>query len=161
MKFSIVFLMLILVVTSSCSKTELTEENFTTSALVSNEANNETEIEIFNLVNTYRSELGLSQLSYNNQAKAYTTDHNTYMISKDEISHDNFAQRSSDLSVEINASRVSENVGRNFSSAEGVFEAWLASASHLKNIEGDYTQTAISVSKANDGSLYFTQVFIK
>jgi len=153
--------MLILVVTSSCSKTDLIEENLTTTTLVSNEVNNETELEIFNLVNTYRLELGLTKLEYNNQAQNYTVHHNVYMISKDEISHDNFAQRSSELSVEINATRVSENVGRNFTTANDVFEAWLASASHLKNIEGDYNETAISVYAANDGTLYFTQVFIK
>ena len=161
MKFSVVFLMLILVVTSSCSKTDSIEENLTTTSLVSNEVNNETELEIFNLVNTYRLELGLTKLEYNNQAQNYTVDHNVYMISKDEISHDNFAQRSSELSVQINATRVSENVGRNFTTAHDVFDAWLASASHLKNIEGDYNETAISVYAANDGTLYFTQVFIK
>ncbi|MGJ8714493.1 MAG: CAP domain-containing protein [Maribacter stanieri] len=163
MKFSIVFLMLILVVTSSCSKTEALEEEVlsTTSTADVTLDNNETELEIFKLINNYRLENGLSQLSYNNQAKSYTVDHNTYMISLDEINHDNFAQRSSELSVDLNATRVSENVGRNFTSAEGVFEAWLASASHLKNIEGDYSETAISVSASQEGMLYFTQVFIK
>ena len=161
MKFSIAFLMLILAVTTSCNKAELTEESLITTALISNEANNKTEIEIFSLVNNYRIELGLSQLAFNNQAKDYTVDHNAYMISKNEINHDNFAQRASELSVDVNATRVSENVGRNFRSALGVFESWLASASHLKNIEGDYSETAISVLASDDGMLYFTQVFIK
>ncbi|WP_036152893.1 CAP domain-containing protein [Maribacter forsetii] len=164
MKFSIIFLALILVVTSSCSKTDLNEDvmlESTSTALVVSDVNIDIELEIFDLVNGYRAENGLSELSYNNQAQSYTLDHNLYMISKDEISHDDFAQRSSELSVEVNATRVSENVGRSFSTAEGVFKAWLASASHLKNIEGDYTQTAISVSTSEDGTLYFTQVFIK
>lgn len=161
MKLSIVFLMLILVVSTSCSKSELPEENITATTFVSSEDYNETEMEIFSLVNNYRLNNGFSQLKYNYQAKEYTQNHNTYMISKNEISHDNFAQRSSELSVDINATRVSENVGRNFTSAQGIFEAWLASESHLKNIEGDYDETAISVSTSADGTLYFTQVFIK
>ena len=159
MKLPIVFLLLILVITSSCSKTEVYEEELIATTLVTSDT--ETEMEIFNLVNNYRIELGLTKLEYNQKAQAYTLDHNVYMISKNNINHDNFAQRSSQLSVEINATRIAENVGRNFTSANGIFEAWLASESHLKNIEGDFTETAISVFASNEGMLYFTQVFIK
>lgn len=159
MRFPIVFLMLVLVMTTSCSKTEIVEEQFAATALVI--SNSETELEIFELVNNYRTELGLTTLSYDTRAQSYTTSHNAYMISKNKLSHDNFAQRSSELSVEFNAVMISENVGRNFKTAQAVFEAWLASPSHLRNIEGDYDATAISVYADKNGMLYFTQVFIK
>ncbi|TVZ17195.1 CAP domain-containing protein [Maribacter sp. MAR_2009_72] len=159
MKFPILFLMLILVMTSSCSKEELVDEQINSTALIV--SNSEMELEIFELVNDYRIELGLSSLSYDTRAQAYTTEHNLYMISKEEISHDNFALRSSALSEEFNAVKVSENVGRNFATAQGVFEAWLNSPSHLKNIEGDFDATAISAYADANGMIYFTQVFIK
>ena len=159
MRFSIIFLVLILGFCSSCSKTELYEEELTSTTLVS--SNSEVEMEIFKLVNNYRKELGLSSLTYKKEAQKYATDHNLYMISKNEINHDDFVKRSSKLSVEINAVKVSENVGRNFLTGQDVFDAWLASASHLKNIEGDYSSTAISVKADKNGMLYFTQVFIK
>lgn len=151
--------MMILVITSSCSKTELYEEELT--AITLENSDTAIEIEFFELVNMYRAERGLSRLKYNNQAKAYTVEHNLYMISKNEISHDNFIKRSSKLSVDIHATRISENVGRNFTTAQGLFEAFLASDSHLKNIEGDFVETAISVYVDNDGAFYLTQVFIK
>lgn len=159
MRLSIIFLMLILVMTTSCSKTEIIEEQFTATALVS--SNSDIELEIFVLVNNYRIELGLSTLSYDTRAQSYAADHNAYMISKNEISHDNFAKRSSELSVDFDAVKISENVGRNFTTAQEVFEAWLASEGHLKNIEGDYDATAISVYTDANGMLYFMQIFIK
>lgn len=163
MKFSIVFLMMTLVVTTSCSKAELNDEVLTNTVVTSLDykSNVAMEMEIFELINNYRESKGLSVLKYNSGAQAYTVNHNLYMISNDEINHDDFDQRSSQLSVELNATKVAENVGRSFSTAEGVFNAWLASTSHLKNIEGDYNETAISVAYSEEGILYFTQVFIK
>jgi len=159
MKFSIVFLLLILTVTSSCSKTDVYEEELTATTLLTSKK--ETELEIFEMVNNYRIERGLSILEYNQKAQAYTLEHNIYMISQNNVNHDNFVQRSSKLSVDINANVIAENVARNFISADSVFKAWLASEGHLKNIEGDFTATAISVYASNEGMLYFTQVFIK
>ncbi|WP_405381272.1 CAP domain-containing protein [Maribacter sp. LLG6340-A2] len=159
MKFPVLFLLSILVMTSSCSKEELVDEQINSTAMIVSDS--EMELEIFELVNDYRAEKGLSTLSYDTRAQSYTTEHNLYMISKSQISHDGFAQRSSTLSEEFNAVKVSENVGRNFTTAQGVVEAWLNSPSHLKNIEGDFDATAISAYADANGMIYFTQVFIK
>ena len=56
---------------------------------------------------------------------------------------------------------MSENVAYGFSSAESLVNAWLNSASHRENIEGDFTDFDISAEKNNEGKWYFTNIFIK
>ncbi len=142
--------------TLSCTTEELAETNTV-------EAFKDTrlEAEIMELVNAHRSTLGLGKLNFNEVAYIYAAEHNDYMIAKDSLSHDNFNQRASKISSEANAERVGENVAKNYSSAESVFNGWLKSASHKKNIEDTYTHTGISVKKNSKGDLYFTQIFFK
>ena len=48
-----------------------------------------------------------------------------------------------------------------YTSAQAVVDGWLGSEGHKTNIEGDYTHSAISAVKTNDGVYYYTQIFIK
>ena len=155
MKLSLVALVSICTMFSSCTSTEIQKEEETVSTLDS------VETELYELVNIFRAENGLEVFVYNNSAQTYAREHNAYMISRNAISHDNFVMRSSDLSVKLNAVKVSENVGRYYDTAEEVFKAWTNSEKHVKNILGDYRETAISVSEDDNGGLYFTQIFIK
>lgn len=59
------------------------------------------------------------------------------------------------------ATKVSENVAYAFSSAQSVVNAWLNSAGHRANIEGDYTDFDISAEQNEEGRWYFTNIFIK
>lgn len=157
MKSPILILLMVAILLTSCSKD--VDEVYEKVALTT--STTDIEEQVVDLVNEYRASKGLVILEINSAAKNYAISHNEYMISKDEISHDNFLQRASDLSLEINATHVAENVARDFNTAEEVFNAWLLSAAHLKNIEGDFTETAISVVADSEGRQYFTQVFIK
>ncbi|MBQ4914399.1 CAP domain-containing protein [Maribacter sp. MMG018] len=157
MKSPILILFMVVVLLTSCSK----DANEVYEKVALTATTSDMEEQILDLVNEYRVSKGLVVLEVNSAAKKYATAHNEYMISKDEISHDNFLQRASDLSLEINAIHVAENVARDFDTAEEVFNAWLLSAAHLKNIIGDFTETAISVDTDAEGRQYFTQVFIK
>ncbi|WP_047246004.1 CAP domain-containing protein [Maribacter thermophilus] len=157
MKSPILILLMVAILLTSCSKD--VDEVYEKVALTT--STTDIEEQVVDLVNEYRASKGLVILEINSVAKNYAISHNEYMISKDEISHDNFLQRASDLSLEINATHVAENVARDFNTAEEVFNAWLLSAAHLKNIEGDFTETAISVVADSEGRQYFTQVFIK
>jgi uncharacterized protein YkwD len=157
---SLAFLSLFMSLTS-CSSTSLEEEvtlyeNVAVSASVST-----IETEVFTLVNEYRVSQGLSEVEFNAVAYEYAVDHNLYMIEQDEISHDNFSKRSSDLAVEVGADFVSENVGKNYVTASGIVNAWINSATHKAVMEGDFNYTAVSVEEDADGVLYFTQLFFK
>lgn len=119
------------------------------------------EDKIVALVNQHRNSIGLNPLEDNPASYKYAEEHNNYMITKNELSHDNFESRASKIAEESHAVSVSENVARYYVSAEQTIDAWLNSASHKKAMEGDYTHTTLSIQLDKAGRPYFTQIFIK
>ena len=87
--------------------------------------------------------------------------HTDHMIAKGRINHDDFSARASSIGEAVQAESVAENVAKDYDSAQKAFEGWLKSASHKKTMEGDFTDTAVSVKKDSLGILYFTQIFFK
>lgn len=119
------------------------------------------EIEIMELINAHRINIGLNPLQNHSTVKAVAFTHTDYMIEVDNVSHDNFFLRKQSLQANANANVVSENVAYGFSSAEAVVNAWLNSESHRDNIEGDYTDFEVSAEQNSIGKWYFTNMFIK
>lgn len=150
-------LVLFVITLASCTKESPLESTNITVAQNSLEI----ESELLKIVNDHRVSLGASILEFNAVAYEYANTHNDYMISKSEISHDNFSSRASKISSETNAIEVAENVAKNFSNATQVFDGWLNSSSHKATMEGDYTHTAISVKRNDAGDYYFVQMFFK
>ncbi len=151
---TLIFSVVVLTLTSCSSTSVIEEENLYVQTSIS-----PMEQEVIDLVNEYRSEQGLETLEFGTPAYEFADSHNTYMISKGEISHDNFATRSSNLTVKANANFVSENVGKDFVTAKGVVNAWINSTTHKNVMEGEFKYTAVSVKADADGVLYFTQLF--
>ena len=119
----------------------------------------EVESELFKLVNDHRVSLGQTTLSFSQVAYDYASRHTDYMIATGSLSHDNFSSRASGIAAEVQARAVSENVARDYSNALKALEGWLSSESHRQTMEGEFTHSAISVKKDEDGTLYFTQLF--
>ena len=148
---------------SSCSKDELKPEDTTlkTADLVDYVAYSEMELEVLNAVNDHRISVGLSELKRVDGITFLASDHNTYMIQKKEVSHDNFQKRYFTLVNEIGAQAVSENVGFGYRTSEAVVNAWIKSEGHRNNIEGNYTHFGISVAQDENGKNYFTNIFVR
>lgn len=119
------------------------------------------EIEIMELINTYRINEGLTPLLNHNTVKAVAFTHTDYMIEANNVSHDNFFLRQQSLEANASANLVSENVAYGFNSAESVVNAWLNSPGHKDNIEGDFTDFDVSAEMNTEGKWYFTNIFIK
>lgn len=119
------------------------------------------ELELFNLVNQYRSSLGLDELSFSMAAYRYAEEHNDLMISENVLSHKNFNSRASGIASETDASHIAENVAKNSTTVVNAMEGWLASNSHRTTIEGDFNNTAISIKVNGSGENYYTQIFYK
>ena len=145
---------------TSCSKDSIDDSINDTELLVAPEVK-QIEIEIMELINNHRINVGLNPLEDHNTVKAVASTHTDYMIQVDNVSHDNFYQRKQSLQANANANIVSENVAYGFSSAEAVVNAWLNSPSHKENLEGNYTDFDVSAEQNNDGKWYFTNIFIK
>jgi uncharacterized protein YkwD len=144
-------------ISTSCSKDEvLTKEEVIEQAEILTMAD-----EILQIVNDHRLSIGENTLETNTLATNLANEHTEYMIAQNDISHDDFNQRSDRLIDEENASRTGENVAYGQRSASAVMEAWLNSSGHRKNIEGDFTHIGIGVIKNDAGVYYFTQIFLK
>lgn len=116
--------------------------------------------EVLDVINEHRSQLGLADLELHLASEDKAIEHTAYMVEQNQMSHDNFFQRSDYLKAK-GAERVSENVAYGQRTPEAVVAAWLNSPSHKEAIEGDYTHTGIGVISNKNGINYYTQIFIK
>ncbi len=148
------------VLSFSCS-TEDIPETIDTSELVNPPAAKTIEIEILELINQHRIEMGLNPLNSLSIIKSVAFTHTDYMVEINEVNHDNFYQRKNSLVQNAGAITVSENVAYGYSSAQAVINAWLNSPSHRENIEGNYTDFDISAEQNSEGRWYYTNMFIK
>ncbi len=148
---------------TSCSKDDLEKDSsaLKTADLVDFIAYSQMEIDILNAVNDYRISLGLSVLKKVDGITILASDHNTYMIDKNAVSHDNFDKRYNALVKDIGAKSVSENVAYGYLTADAVVKAWIKSDGHRKNIEGSFTHFGISVAQDANGRNYFTNIFAR
>lgn len=121
------------------------------------------EKEILELVNQHRKKKGLAALEMNAAISAAAAKHSRNMATKKiRPGHDGFDERMDKLLKEIKGTNATaENVAYGARDAERVVEMWLDSKGHRKNIEGDYNLTGIAVERAKDGTLYFTQIFMR
>ncbi|MFT5737891.1 MAG: hypothetical protein ACJAU2_000977 [Maribacter sp.] len=168
MKHKLIYLAVLTVFIHSCSRHELTPLNFEQVAepekevfLVSTATHSDMESEIFEIINNYRVRLNLNALEFDGVSYYFAKKHSKHMISEGNTSHDNFAKRAKQISMNTGATFVAENVAKDYDTAVEAFEAWLESDGHRLNIEGDYTHSAISIKENEEGDLYFTQLFLR
>lgn len=119
------------------------------------------EQEVLEIVNSHRSDLGANTLEFSEVAYEYANKHTDYMISKGSLSHDNFSSRASSIASKVAVQMVAENVAKDYNTAQDAFVGWYESSSHKKTMEGDFTHTAVSVKKDENGNFYYTQLFYK
>lgn len=146
---------------SSCSTEDFPEDSIDAITLQNAPAPKEIEIEILELINEHRIDLGLNPLNSLEIVKSVAFTHTDYMVEVNSVNHDNFYQRKISLEQNANAKVVSENVAYAYSSAQSVVNAWINSESHRENIEGDYTDFEVSAEQNKEGKWYYTNIFIK
>lgn len=144
----------------SCSTEEFPEETIESAALVNTPVAKTIEIEILELINNHRIGMGLNPLNNMNIIKSVAFTHTDYMVEINQVNHDNFFQRKNSLIQNAGAVSVSENVAYGYSSAQAVVNAWINSAGHRANIEGNYTDFDISAEQNSEGRWYYTNIFI-
>ena len=145
----------------SCSSDELKDESIEITVLQKAPMAKTIEVEILELINEYRIEKDLTPLNNLSVIKSVAFTHTDYMVSVNQVSHDNFFRRKSSLVQNAAAKKVSENVAYAYTTAPSVVKAWLNSPSHKATIEGDFTDFDISAEQNSDGKWYFTNIFIK
>ena len=121
------------------------------------------EIAILDNINTHRNSIGLSSLQMINAANQQAYNHSRNMATgKTPFSHNGFSQRIAIIQQSIGGSSASaENVAYGSLNAKEVVKVWLNSPPHRKNIDGNYTLTGIGTYRDGQGTLYFTQIFLR
>jgi len=117
--------------------------------------------EILQLVNNHRLSIGKPALAKNQVIWEQANSHSRNMASGAvPFGHDGFDARVAAIRAALGSGGwASENVAMGYESAAAVVNAWLGSAGHRANIEGNATRTGISTVKSNGGAWYYTQVF--
>ncbi len=123
------------------------------------------EQQVFELVNKERAARGLQQLSYNSEVARVARFKSQDMINKGYFSHTSPTYGSPFKMMEsfgIRFSNGGENIAYGQRTAQEVMNSWMNSAGHKANIlSAAYTQIGVGVAKASNGTLYWTQLFIK
>jgi uncharacterized protein YkwD len=119
------------------------------------------EIELLNRINNYRDSVNLNTLQINQHISYVCYGHNVYMIDTGIINHNYFQQRVNNLQETLGAERVGENIGYNYQNTVSVLNAWLSSYRHKENIEGDYTDFGLSITRGTNQRNYITLILIK
>lgn len=146
----------------SCSTDAETIQEPTTTIQTSNYDYNADELELMDLINAHRQSIGLQTLQPADCVSLKSEEHTEYMIEMNAINHDHFSERSQSIIETLGASKVSENVAYNYSTANAVLHAWLESPGHQINIEGDFTHFGVAIRvDPESGNKYYTNIFMK
>lgn len=123
------------------------------------------EREIWERINQHRRTLRLPALEYSMAMAEQAQTHAEQMGSGEvPFGHQGFDERAEAIAETVQFNGISENVAwcsDTKSIADTAVKLWLASPSHRRNIEGDYTLTGIGAALNQQGVWYFTQIFAK
>jgi len=123
------------------------------------------EQQVFELVNQYRVDRGLSPLQLDDRISAYARQHSEAIATRQiSFGHGGFSQRVDRIGREIRYRRIGENVAFNqgmMSPAQRALRGWLNSSTHRDNLGGRYDLTGIGVARDRAGGFYITQIFLR
>lgn len=124
------------------------------------------EQETFSLINQYRKTNRLPVLAWADEIAKEARNHSKEMATGDvDFGHDGFQGRVSRLKVALpGVWGAGENVFMTDSLdqvAQNAVTQWLHSPHHLENIRGDYNYSGLGVWQDKEGTIYFTQIFVK
>lgn len=123
------------------------------------------EDEIVRLVNVQRVQNGLQPLAQNWQASRVARYKSQDMIDRNYFAHISPTYGSPFVMMEnfgLKFSAAAENIAYGQTSAQSVMTSWMNSAGHKANIlNKSFTHIGVGVAKKANGTLYFTQMFLK
>lgn len=124
------------------------------------------EQELFDAINQQRTAKGLNALEWSEVLANHARAHSQAMKQAGKLSHDGVKARFRRIMQELGADlKLAENVSmNNFSKQETVsisVQRWMQSPRHRSNLMGEYKTTGVGVAQAEDGRIYYTQIYGK
>ena len=160
-KCLIVFLASIAIIATSCSSDTERYEEPTFTEIQQRYEHTELELELLDLINSYRVQHGLNTLTIIEHISYKANEHNNFMIETNNINHEGFEERKYNLEQVLGAVRVGENIAFGYSSPQAALTAWIESDGHKANLDGNYTHFGVSIKKDLEGRKYYTNMFIR
>jgi uncharacterized protein YkwD len=119
------------------------------------------EQQTYSTINAYRLSKRRPALEWSDVVARQARQHSQMMaLGKAPFGHSGFDKRIATIRQSQPWRRAGENVAINRTAAD-VVQRWLKKRSHRSNIEGDFDLTGVGAAVARDGSVFFTQIFIK
>ncbi len=117
---------------------------------------------IFDAINHYRLEHGLSSLKLNEAVSKEARKHSHEMATKKvAFGHAGFKQRANSIFKRFDQPKaIAENVAYIDGNIKNIVNLWLNSRGHRTNIEGRYNLTGIGVAYDKNGVAFVTQIFL-
>ncbi len=119
--------------------------------------------EVLDLTNLYRNEVGLNQLSLDENLCEAATVRASEMAVANNLSHTRPDGEKCFVVLDdlgINYVCAAENIADGFTSSETVCDAWKNSEGHYKNIIcNKYNKIGIGLAKSTEGKYYWAQIF--
>ncbi|MDD2203334.1 MAG: LysM peptidoglycan-binding domain-containing protein [Bacilli bacterium] len=123
------------------------------------------ETEVIRLVNAERAKAGRSALTENNEVSRVARIKSNDFIENNYFSHNSPTYGTPFEMIEsfgITFTAAAENIARGQRTAAEAMNSWMNSSGHRTNIlSSTYNQIGVGVARDNDGTLYWTQIFIK
>ena len=127
------------------------------------------ELRTFALINRKRSEAGLKPLVWSETLAAIARSHSVDMAKRGYFDHrSQSGKRVADRAADAHLGEwraIGENIAANRGYADPIsraVEGWQLSSLHKRNfLTESWTESAIGMAVASDGTYYFTQVFLK
>lgn len=123
------------------------------------------EQEVLKLVNQQRAKNGLGSLAYNWQAARVARIKSQDMINNRYFGHNSPVYGSPFKMMEsygLRFSAAAENIAKGQRTAQEVMNSWMNSPGHRANIlSKSVTQIGVGAAKDSNGTLYWTQLFLK
>jgi uncharacterized protein YkwD len=125
----------------------------------------ELEIAVGMRINEYRVSAKKPTFQSNEEVAKVARSHSRDMAEgKVGFGHDGLKERAALISATIEMVGLAENISKHDRSSgfvDAALKQWLGSPLHKKNIDGDYDLAGVGAAQAADGTVYFTQIFVK
>jgi uncharacterized protein YkwD len=116
---------------------------------------------VLELINAARADAGLAPLVWNDQVAAAAAAHSADMAATGTMSHT--GSDGSDGGDRLTAegfrwSAWGENIASGYTTAHSLFDAWMASSGHRRQILGSHRYVGLAVATSSTGTPYWTLV---
>jgi uncharacterized protein YkwD len=119
---------------------------------------------MLNLHNATRRQNRLTQLYSHSKLKRIAQEHANYMARHNKLSHYGINHDTPEQRVirdGLYVRSIAENIATGNTNVDAVFNRWMASYGHARNILGNYSYIGIGRSVSYDGTVYWCIIYAK